>query len=324
MGFKPCDCCKTEYRAALKERNIDMVSRMQSNYIYSPDSDVFHKCGCGTMYSANRIMGTMTYAAILKTGRRPCKLCRPTAKTEIAYPPLNQEPAFSPKIKPTLSNEENRAIKRQRFAIAERERLMSPSKNPSEKSLSERERNNIITLTQPGFAFRAGQGCRNFHRFGCPKLMSDATMIQGFSTFNEAVAAGHTPCRKCKPSAKRDVKLSIPITSRTRGSEKIKDEEDMCRRYGFSCHIEGEFLCVETPVGKWRIKTRYLPIRLEHINLVRDPHGTEYHVRQRLFLSVGDAVKYIKRHDASLENAPTDNLSNLLVICNKNRRKSVL
>lgn len=311
-GYAPCDCCKPEYKAAWRVKNIDSISRMTWNYIYSPESSVFHKRGCGVMYSAKRILGARSYAAVIKTGRRPCKLCRPTAEDEAVL--SSQKRARPPKpgatlsrpLSHSLSKEEKRAIERQRFAIAERKRLLSSLESRPKKTVSEQERNDIYTLTHPGYAFFAAEGCRSFHAFGCPKLMRGATMLRGFSTYSEAAAAGHAPCKKCKPSAKQDVKFSIPITSKLRGKESVRDIEELCCRKGLLYYFEKAVLCVETPVGKWRIDTSRIPIGLMHINLARTPGCKKYHVQPRLFLSIKDAVKYIARHDSELENNPPE------------------
>lgn len=58
---------------------------------------------------------------------------------------------------------------------------------------------------------------------------------------------------------------------------------------------------METMVGRWKIDASTRPVRLAHINLVREPENTEdYHVQPRLFLSLRDTFDYILRHDYAL------------------------
>jgi methylphosphotriester-DNA--protein-cysteine methyltransferase len=291
-GFEPCECCKEEYKKEFKERTIDIISRTQYTYIYSPDSTVFHKYTCGLMHSAKYIMGSCNYDKILKTGRRPCKICNPTPDDIVkVLPPKHKENNTTKKL--PLPKEVTKALGRQRVALEERTRKL---KN---KNLTDEERNDVFTLTQPRFAFWAGKGYNSFHLHSCSKL-KDVTGLTGFSTYQEAVYAGYTPCRKCKPTSKNDVKLSIPITNRVRENEKIEDLEELCNDMGYSYKREPRYFFIETPTGKWKVHIEAVPLRLEHINLVTSPFENEYHEQPRLFLSFVDLFSYIKRHDEKL------------------------
>ena len=63
---------------------------------------------------------------------------------------------------------------------------------------------------------------------------------------------------------------------------------------------ETEYIYIETPVGKWKIKTSKVPVKLEHINLATNPGCKTYHEQPRIFLSFIDTFDYIKRHDEKL------------------------
>ena len=293
-GYKPCDCCKEEYQNALRERNLDTLERTQYTYVYSADSKVFHKYSCGVMLSAKSILGTRKYETVIKTGRIPCKLCNPTPEDVYRPLPVQLKVArLQKKTKKMVAKEDAKAILRQKLAAEERYRRLS------EESLTQQERNDIYTLTQPRFAFWVGQGYQTFHLRSCPKLQ-EVSNLRGFSTYKGAIRAGCTPCRKCKPTAKHDIKVSIPITNRVREDEKVEDLEAMCTEAGYEHHREGAYLYLETPVGKWRINVSESPVKLDHINLVKTPGTKRYHEQPRIFLSYIDTFDYIKRHDEEL------------------------
>jgi len=301
-GYKPCACCKADYRTARRSRNRNIIEHSRYRYIFSPTSKVFHKSGCGTMLSARQILGSENFATAVCTGRTACKLCKPTKEDECKKEPLPKPQTVKlryAEIKQkkkghSLPRDMDKAVKRQKIAKEERYRKLK------DDTLSDAERNDVYTLTQPRFAFWAGRGYQAFHLRSCPKLqgLSD---LRGFGTYKDAVRAGYTPCRRCKPTAKHDAMLSIPIYNRVRSDESIQDLEAMCidAAYPFS-HEEACFL-LETPVGKWRIHTDTSPISLDHINLAKTPWSKDYHKQPRLFLSLIDVFGYIKRHDDKLE-----------------------
>lgn len=294
-GFKPCECCKEEYQRAFRERNMDILERTQYTYVYAADSKIFHKYSCGVMLSAKSILGTRKYDTVVRTGRKPCKLCNPTP--EDVYRPLPPQlkiARLQKKPKHMVGKDDARAILRQKVASEERYRRLS------DDTLTKQQRDDIYTLTQPRFAFWVGQGYQTFHLRSCPKLQ-EVSNLRGFGTYKEAIRAGYTPCRKCRPTAKHDAKVSIPITNRVRENEKIEDLEAMCNECGYSNHREGAYLYLETPVGKWRINVSESPVKLDHINLVKTPGVKKYHEQPRIFLSFIDTFDYIKRHDDELE-----------------------
>lgn len=292
--YHPCDCCKEEYRAALRERNLDILERTQYTYFYSPNSKVFHKCTCGMMLTVKDIMGARKYDTAIKTGRTPCKLCKPSPSD--IYKPLPPEVKIArlqKKIKKSANMTDRRAIARQKLAVEERYRLLS------DENLSQTERDDIYTLTQPRFAFWIGKGYQTFHLHSCSKL-KDISNLRGFGTYKDAIRAGFTPCRHCKPTSKHDVKVSIPFTNRVRLDENLSDIKTMCEEAGYTFNQEADLIYIETPVGKWKIKTSRVPVKLEHINLATNPGCKKYHDQPRIFLSFIDTFDYIKRHDEKL------------------------
>lgn len=297
--YKPCDCCKEEYRTALRERNLDIIERTQYTYIFSPDSKVFHKYNCGLMLQAKSILGTIKYDTVTKTGRTPCKICNPTAQDVFRpLPPQQKEARLQKKKLPAVSMDGAKAIKRQKRALYERKQLLQ------NEGLTETEKNDAYTLTQPRFAFWVGQGYQTFHLRTCPKL-KEVSNLRGFGAYKDAIRAGFTPCRKCKPTAKHDVVYSIPIKSHIREDERIEDLETLCNDAGYPFYREGAYFCLETPVGKWKIDISTAPLKLQHLNLVKTPGSKKYHEQPRLFLSYVDVFDYIKRHDDELEKKVT-------------------
>lgn len=130
---------------------------------------------------------------------------------------------------------------------------------------------------------------------------SENIAVERILPFKTPLFAGYTPCRHCKPTAKHDVTVSIPIYSRPREDETVQDLVALCRTAGYAHTFDGVRFCLETPVGKWKININTHPIQLRHINLVMTPHEQEYHKQPRLFLSLADVFTYIERHDSVLQ-----------------------
>ena len=294
-GYKACECCRGKYLKALRERNRDILSRVSYKFVFSPHSSVFHTPNCHAILSARVIKGTGDFNAAVDTGRNPCRLCSPTPFIKPSPTPAEQKKAKSESAKKTNSKAIKKALARQQTALKERRERLTDS------SLNETERKDIITLTQPGFAFWSGYGYKNFHLHSCPKL-KELSNLYGYRTYQEALNSGHTPCKKCKPSSKNDVVLSIPITDRQRDSESVSEIEAMCKNSGFTCEYDEDFFYLDTLVGRWKIDLNSYPVRLYHINLLVDARTEEYHTQPRVFLSLTDTFLYIKRHDASLSH----------------------
>ena len=296
-GAKVCQCCKKDFRQLIIERNTKAIEKSEYTYIYSPDSKIYHKRTCKAVLAAKNIKGARWYNSIEKTGREPCKICNPSPD-DGERPSRAMRKLMSSKIHSAVIVSENdkRALNRQKTASAERKRKLQ------DDSLSQTEIKDIYTLTQPRFAFWAGHGYKTFHRHACSKL-NGVSNLKGFCTYNEAVRAGYTPCKTCKPTAKHDALISVPIENRVRTDEKIDDIITLCKDEGFVFSVDKKDFYLETPVGKWIINISTLPIKLRHINLVIEPNASQYHEQPRIFLSLTDAFSYIKRHDETLEKS---------------------
>ena len=188
------------------------------------------------------------------------------------------------------TKDELRAVKRQKVAAIERSDKLR-------EGLSQDELNNIYALTQPRYAFWAAKGHKHFHLRSCP-TMKNLAHLCGFETYQDAIKARFVPCRHCKPTSKHDLKLSVPIYNQIREHESIQDLETKCKSVGVECSIDDKFVHIKTPVGKWIVHADSLPIKLEHINLSRNPDDTKYHQQHRVFLSLTDVFLYIMRHDS--------------------------
>ncbi|MCM1440544.1 MAG: hypothetical protein NC131_15295 [Roseburia sp.] len=294
----PCPVClQKEYNEQKRQMYSDLVERMHCKFIYTPRSDVFHKASCNHVHAALDIMGCQKYKTAIDTGRRPCKLCNPTVDDEQKKKPKSKnknEQLQVKHIRTTASKSQTeKAILRLKQAREERSTV------DFKVIKTEEERRDILTLTGTVYGFYVGKGYNNFHLKSCPRL-KQLTSIIGFKTYNEAMAAGYTPCKTCKPTKKFNVNLSIPITSRERTDEKIEDLYTYCAAYGYSCSQDEEYFYVKTPVGKWKIDIVSKPVRLKHINLVTGGGTEEYHDQPRLFLSLIDAILYIRKHDNNL------------------------
>lgn len=77
-GYKACECCKGEFQTALRGRNWDILSRISYNFVFAPNSSVFHTPNCRAILSARMIQGTGDYNVAAETGRTPCRICNPT------------------------------------------------------------------------------------------------------------------------------------------------------------------------------------------------------------------------------------------------------
>jgi len=306
-GYIPCSCCRQEYKNALKQKNIRTIQHCGFRFVYSPDSDVFHKADCHLILFAKRINGSPKYETVAKTRRKPCKFCKPTFRDAFDKPVKKANPDSLIK---TNNKEHSKALARHKAAAKER------SIKLNKENITEAEKKDILTLTQPRYAFWASRGYGNFHKHSCPKL-NQANNLVGFSTFNEAISAGYTPCRKCKPSKKNDAVYTIPISSHTRENETDEDLITLCRDSGYKYSAEDKIFCIETPVGKWRLDTSLPPFTLEHMNLVVTPGVTKYHDQPCIFLSLTDAFYYIKRHDDDLEIKKSNGKAFVILVTNK-------
>lgn len=294
-GYRPCQCLKEEFKAARRERNQDIIDRTEYSYLYSPESKVFHRRGCGTMLSAVNVMGSVYYHGCASTGRRPCKLCNPSP-LDATWEYMRSHPekkAEAPKVK-QLPQAEQRAINRYKQAITERRALECNA------NISQEKKADLYTLTTSSYAFFAAKGYRSFHLRNCKKL-SGLPNLEGFAMFDDASKAGYRPCKCCKPSSKHDIRVSLPIYTMHREDETEDQLKSLCEKHSFLYWEENGLHCIETSVGIWRLNVKSKPYHLEHINLIKTPgNRTSFHKQPRLFLSLLDAFYYIKRHDEGL------------------------
>ena len=297
-------CLAADLRKAARTRNRDMIDRTQYQFLYVDGSDVFHRRGCSAILSTSALIkGSVYYDGCASTGRRPCRLCRPVPGTtwrnatqKNAAMQCAAEAAAANAAVPgrTMNTQEKSAYDRYVQAHAERYA-------PEAKAFpSAAAKDDFYTLTQPRFAFFCAAGYQAFHKRNCRKLQG-LSHITGFARYRDAIRAGHTPCKFCKPTSKLDIECSIPITSEKRTGESVRDLAALCRSHGYVYDENYPFFCFATPAGKWKIDLRSTPYILYHINLILTPNNDrDYHRQPRLFLSLLDTFAYIHRHDRSL------------------------
>ena len=295
---------------ALWDRNQDSITRSDYNYVYSKQSKVFHTRNCSHVLLSFDIQGTVSYETCLKSGRRPCKHCKPVPieRKRISLPIKQNKPQKAENR--NLNGEERKALGRFKRAKEERETAFKRG------DLTEAERNTVMALSQPGLAFWASKGYSTFHTRNCSKI-TGLNQLRGFARYQDAVRAGYSPCRHCRPSPKLDVKFSIPITNKERHGETTDTLIQLCTQHCLPFEYDMRYFTLQTIAGKWRIDMSLRPVRLEHINLVTERGSTKkFHTQPRLFLSLKDTFDYIMRHDSKLieEIVAKDNQSQELAM----------
>ncbi len=234
---KPCKCCAELYRRAVAQRNLDIISRSNFRYLYTPGSTVFHTRTCKAMLSAREIRGMGRYERCLRKGLRPCKRCKPTpddvSRTAATPKPsaktLQQSPPKPRQKRPKpLSFQSAVQVSLDRFREARAEREAGVRR----ADMSEAERRAFLTLTHPGYAFWAARGYGNFHTRACRKLKG-LSSLTGFARYADAAGAGLSPCKLCKPSRKQDVRYPVPIDSRERKGETVQTLVRLCDSQGY-------------------------------------------------------------------------------------------
>lgn len=297
-GFRLCSSCLSrEVEKWRRERNGKHLQKLRNQYVYAQGSGVFHRRACKLILPAKEICSSRYFYSCYDRGMRPCRICKPLPIARNTGQADDQIETEKSKKKVTLivgnrllSSGEEKAYKR--FVQAKRERI-------SYRALQEMDgqrRADHLTLTHPGYVFFAGSGYKTFHRSSCG-ILGKLSHICGFATYEKAAASGRRPCRKCKPDARDDVELSIPITNEEKENETAEMLEALCREAGLACRVEEPYFFLETPVGKWRIHLHARPVIVHHINLAKNPDNTTYHRQHRLFLSLKDTFDYIHRHD---------------------------
>lgn len=285
--YKICKCCKSDYQLIIKARNEDLIARLPFAYIYSNNNDVFHKKDCFFLLNAKKLSGFNLYSSALKAGKKPCKVCKP----------LQVDPTCDEQKINTQPQNISKAIKRQKVANHEKSFLL-------ENCLTKQSKKDVQIFTDTRYSFWAAKGYKNFHLHSCPTIRN-LSFLRGFSTYGQAIAAGYLPCRKCKPSKAHNVKISIPVDSCTIENESINDLVLLCKKAKFEYQVVGKVFFLNTPVGKWKIFTNSIPIKLEHINLSMTPNETKYHNQPHLFFSLKDTFEYILHHDQFIQKTYT-------------------
>ena len=279
-------CIGTSAKRERIERNKKIIKQSHYSFVYAPKSPVFHRVDCHHILGAAAIRGFGRYNKAMKAGLRPCKHCHPSINDQIHKPHVDMPQNLPPK-------KEFQAIVR--FNQSKMER-----KDARLDAMSDQERRDFLTLTNPGYGFWAAAGYGTFHSRNCRKLKG-LTKIRGFARYEEVIRAGLTPCKCCKPTKKQDIVYSIPMSNQTRVDESLADLEALCERAGYTHAQEEDIFELLTPVGRWRIHLKSMPVKMDHINLTMTPDLPYlFHRQHRIFLSLRDAFFYIKRHDDKL------------------------
>ena len=123
--------------------------------MYAENGKVFHRYDCHLLQNANHVLGTIKYENIVKKGLRPCKVCKPSADdlTNPLVAKLNVVKMLAPtkkkKVRNWLTRPEMTAMTR--LEQSQKERFSGAL----EQEMTEQERTDLFTLTQPRFAFFA-------------------------------------------------------------------------------------------------------------------------------------------------------------------------
>ena len=309
VGDTP-EICRSEL---LKQDKNDLLTLSQEEYVFFVASGYqnFHRRTCPRLEGRIGIRGFKSYAQALKAGLSPCKTCKPTRNTGMSRTNKKSEALSEMRLQSVTEKQKNEkkapceiprySLKQSELAAVLRLEQAQKERNtaPNRADMTEQEKADFYTLTQPRFAFFAAKGYQAFHTRNCHRLMGRCD-IRGFDTFAHAKHAGYTPCKYCKPTSKYDMTLSIPIDNQIRASEKVEDLANACKQYGYPYLLKEDVFALETPVGKWKIYTKTHPVTVDHINVARDPLCTTYHQQHRIFLSMLDALNYINKHDTNL------------------------
>ncbi len=282
--YTPCDCCKDEYEKEEKDYRQWKIEQSGCNFIYLKDSDVFHSKDCRFATCKDDICFSNSYKRLVNKGRRPCKICSPEPVYDESDGMQREDP---------LPKEQLNAVARFNRSTKLRNLLLDAADN-------ETQRKDAFTLTKTANVFFAGRGYSDFHLASCPK-MNGLSEISGFSKFSDALKAGYTPCKHCRPTAKQDAVYSVPFYSKPVNNESVDEIETVCAECGFSFSKHEDYVRVETPVGIWKAFVRRKPVVLEHINLAMQPENRfDFHKQPMMLLSFIDTIQYIKKHDYKL------------------------
>lgn len=193
-------------------------------------------------------------------------------------------------IHQSITAAEERALQRYQQARKERNALNLSGMDPQARA-------DAITLTATRYAFWSSLGYSNFHLRNCKKLQH-MTQLRGYARYNDAIRAGLQPCRICKPTAKHDIIVSIPIYNRERKDESIEKLMASCVAKGLRCYMKDALLIIETVKGYWRVDPYKKPYFIEHMHTGDTARpDAQLHWQPRMFLSLQDVISYIEHHD---------------------------
>lgn len=305
-GLMPCRCCRDEYWSENLRLSQEIIRKCRFNYIYDWKRPAFHRKTC---VHARRILfmdlrGGIYYDNCIENGFQPCKWCKPSIKQQIDPPHIYQQQKHNDFRKDHYESEwtatrkltRDEKVAMRRHAAAKKERMTFAG---DKRTKTKTELRDEFILTQTGFAFWSAVGYQNFHLRNCVKL-EHVSDLRGYARFRDAIRAGLTPCRECRPDPKYDIKISVPIYQRERQNESADVLDRLCNAQGFKHDYDEPYYYIETTVGKWRLDTSSHPVDVYHINLVWSPDQELYHKQHRLFLSLTDTFEYIRRHELSL------------------------
>lgn len=291
--YTPCPvCCMEKWNQELIEYNRKRVAQKKYNYIFLQPDNTFHRCDCEkVLLTTQNIVGTIYYDSCIQKGRTPCKICKPEPWEDTP----TEEGQNIPTDRAWMSREEKQALVRYEEALKERNAAW-------QEEMTAAQRRDMLTLTATDCAFWAAAGYNTFHLRKCRRL-NGLVNLKGFTTFQQAVHAGYQPCRECRPTAKQDVNVSVPLSSVQRESETVGDVMALCRQLKIRYEYEKPILGLQTSAAQWRINTELVPIVPEH----KPGMSKEFHKQHRMFWSMTDVIWYIYRHDGK-ENIEFENM----------------
>jgi hypothetical protein len=73
-----------------RERNAAILEKVQYQYVFTPNSVVFHRPTCKHMLRVNEIRGSVSYETAARN-RRPCKICKPERIEKINVPQVKDQ-----------------------------------------------------------------------------------------------------------------------------------------------------------------------------------------------------------------------------------------
>jgi hypothetical protein len=68
-----------------QEQNAKIIAASSYNYLYAPNSEIFHCRNCKQLLRVKKLLGSVYYQTASQN-RRPCKLCHPDLQTIIDHP----------------------------------------------------------------------------------------------------------------------------------------------------------------------------------------------------------------------------------------------